>query len=371
MDERNPLDILRMEVASNRNQGRLIVTTERWSYLRRMHTSSPIISVVMPVYNGERYVAEAVESVLAQTLRDFEFLIFDDGSTDRSLQILRSYSDEDDRIHLFSMQHRGYAAWLNEGIRVARGQFIARMDADDVSLETRFAEQFNYMKEHPICLAVGCDALVIDSQGNTLGVLRQEAEPRLIEKRLLEGTHGVLIHPSCLMRREALCTIGGYREKYEPIEDFDLWFRLLEFGQLANLPKALFKYRLNPTSVSATRFRKQQHHSDSILREARQRRRLRPLMYTSRHPIHSTNDEIASLQLQAIFLSGITNRPMAFRYAFRSLCGAPFSPSSWVTLCWIMFPQCIKDLLKAQPLRSTIAKAQQMAWRFYFRSHLM
>src|SRR5262245_3590276 len=106
---------------------------------------SPLISVIMPVYNAERYVADAVESILGQTFQDFEFLIFDDGSQDGSLAILGKYASQDARIRLFAKPHSGYVAWLSEGIRLARGEFIARMDADDISLPQRLARQSAFL----------------------------------------------------------------------------------------------------------------------------------------------------------------------------------------------------------------------------------
>src|SRR5690606_25345296 len=112
--------------------------------------SSPVISVVMPVYNSERYLAEAIESILNQTFADFEFLIFDDGSTDRSPEIIREYARKDARIiPQFSPINRGYVVHLNEGIRRSRGRYIARMDSDDVALSTRLELQAKFLSKNP------------------------------------------------------------------------------------------------------------------------------------------------------------------------------------------------------------------------------
>jgi glycosyltransferase involved in cell wall biosynthesis len=124
--------------------------------------SEPAISVLMPVYNTERYVAEAVESILAQTFRNFEFLIIDDGSTDRSLSILKRYAERDPRIYLVSRPNTGYVIALNEMLAMARGEFIARIDADDIALPERFEVQVAYLREHPEVVCLGSKVQFID-----------------------------------------------------------------------------------------------------------------------------------------------------------------------------------------------------------------
>lgn len=308
--------------------------------------TSPRISVVMPVYNAERYIAQAVESILTQTIADFEFLVFDDGSTDRSLQILLTYADRDNRMRVFGKSHCGYVPWLNEGMQISRGKYIARMDADDVSLPDRFASQVRYMEEHRDCVAIGSNVLVINSSDEPLGVLRQETDPKTIERLLLEGVKGVIIHPASLLRRETVLAIGGYREQFEPIEDLDLWLRLAEKGQLANLPQVLFKYRLNPLGVTSVHFRRQQRYAESITNEARRRRGLQPGAFRAHPHLHASNDEVAHLQLQSIFIAGIGNRNRAIWYALLALSKESLSFSCWKTLCWVLLPRAIKFRIK-------------------------
>ena len=133
-----------------------------------MSSTNPLISVCMAVYNAERYVAEAVESILNQTFGDFEFLILDDGSTDGSLDILRRYAERDPRIRLTSRPNQGLVASLNELVDQARGEFIARMDADDVSLPERFQREVDYLRDHPECVLVGSRVRLIDPDGDPL-----------------------------------------------------------------------------------------------------------------------------------------------------------------------------------------------------------
>lgn len=226
---------------------------------------TPQVSVVMPVYNSEAYVSQAVESILAQSFDDFEFLIFDDGSTDRSLEILLDYANRDNRIRVYAKPHKGYTFWLNEGVQIAQGEFIARMDADDLSLSKRFAFQVDHLQKHPDCVVVGCDLLLIDSDGDPLSKLSHHVEPEALESALLNGRFNVISHPASMIRRSALLAVGGYSEKYEPIEDFHLWLQLTELGRLSNIPKVLFQYRMHHKSVNAMQFERQRLLADKIL----------------------------------------------------------------------------------------------------------
>ena len=135
--------------------------------------SSPSVSICMPVYNTKRYVAEAVESILAQTFGDFEFIIIDDGSTDGSRAILERYAKQDDRIRLISRPNTGIVGARNEALGLARGELIAVMDSDDVALPERFEVQVAYLREHPECVVVGSRALIIDPDGCALTIMAQ------------------------------------------------------------------------------------------------------------------------------------------------------------------------------------------------------
>jgi glycosyltransferase involved in cell wall biosynthesis len=318
---------------------------------------SPEASVVMPVYNAERYVADAVESILSQTFRDFEFLVFDDGSTDRSLEILRQYAGRDERIRLFAESHQGHVPWLNEGIRQARGEVIARMDADDISFPQRLGRQVEYLHRHPDCVAIGCDTLMIDPDGDPLGTVRHDVEHESIEADLLRGGHGVIAHPTCVMRRSALLAIGGYREEFEPIEDFDLWLRLAELGRLANLPEALFGYRVHYMNVTHTQVDRQRKHADRIIAEARRRRGLQPLpdsIWSYSAPT------LAGLhQGWALQAAGSGYHRTALKHAFISLRMAPLSPRSWLALCFGMFPRSLRRFLKKGLVSVGLMKAER------------
>ena len=300
----------------------------------------------MPVYNAERYIAEALESILSQSFKDFEFLVLDDGSTDRSLATIQQYARQDTRIRLLAGQHKGLTSLLTESIQVAQGTFIARMDADDVSLDTRLEEQIKYMKGHPRCVAVGCDLLIIDTEGKTLGVDRHETQPELVEQLLLNGTFGVVTHPASMMRRDALLAIGSYREKFDGLEDFDLLLRLSEMGQLGNISKILFKYRVHDTSVCSTKFRTQQRHADTIITQARLRRGLKPLNRSIWPLIHPADDEAARLQLWSGCFLGLGNKKLALQYALSALRRQPLSLTSWIALGRLLLPTQLRKVAR-------------------------
>ncbi|HVW35844.1 MAG TPA: glycosyltransferase [Pirellulales bacterium] len=209
----------------------------------------PVVSVLMPVYNAERYVGEAVGSILAQTISDFEFIVVDDGSTDRSGELLSALAAADRRIRLIRRPNTGYLQALNEGLGYCSGEFVARMDADDVSLPERFERQIGYLREHPECLVVGSGMLRIDADGDPICEEPMPTAHEEIEARLLQGL-GALPHPSAMIRREAIVAAGGYREAYYGAEDHDLWLRLAESGRLANLPEPLVKCRIHPENFT-------------------------------------------------------------------------------------------------------------------------
>src|SRR5215204_6221112 len=147
-----------------------------------MPTTPPTVSVIMPAYNAKRYVAQTIRSVLAQTFGDFEFIIVDDGSTDGTLPILQRVANEDARLVVISRPNTGIVAALNDGIAKARGEFLARMDADDVCLPERFAKQVLYLREHPECVGVGTFVETIDPYGSVLDRLVHETEHDAIDK---------------------------------------------------------------------------------------------------------------------------------------------------------------------------------------------
>jgi glycosyltransferase involved in cell wall biosynthesis len=210
------------------------------------------VTVLMPVYNGERFVREAVDSILAQTFADFELLIFDDGSTDATPQILGEYSDPRIRV-VRSDRNLGHTHLLNRGLTEARGMYSARMDADDVAFPDRFEKQVRYLDEHPQVAVVGGTAEVCGPHG-PLGVfLRTPCEPEAVRAGLTEGC--MVTHPTAMMRTSVIRDLGGYRPIFRSAQDDDLWLRVVERYDIANLPDVVLRYRVHNSQVTSRRIR--------------------------------------------------------------------------------------------------------------------
>ena len=213
----------------------------------------PDISVILPVYNGERYLRAAIESMVNQTYGDFELICVNDGSSDRSIDILRELAAKDARIRVISRPNTGIVGALNHGIAAASGRLLARMDSDDVATPQRFERQVAFLDEHAECVAVGSSVMIMDEQGNDICIDDALLDHRSIEERLLSG-HGAICHPTVIMRADAVRCVGGYREEYRlATEDMDLFLRLGETGQLANIREPLLRYRWHLKSISHQR----------------------------------------------------------------------------------------------------------------------
>jgi glycosyltransferase involved in cell wall biosynthesis len=233
---------------------------------------SPAISVLMPVYNSERFLHQAVESILSQTVGDFEFICVDDGSTDGSAEILKQYAGRDSRIRVLTRANGGVTNALNAGLVVARGEYVARMDADDVAEPSRFAHQLEYMKNHPECAVVGCWVILMDATGAERARSRLAVTHEQISARLWDGDSSAMPHYGSFIRRDVLTQVDNYREQFRSAQDLDLFLRILEIGRLANVPYFLMHYREHEGSVGARRGQEQARNAREILRQAYERR---------------------------------------------------------------------------------------------------
>ncbi len=208
--------------------------------------SLPLLSVVMPVYNGEKYLAEAIDSILAQTFNDFEIIMIDDGSTDGSLSILRQYEARDARIKLISRENRNLATTLNDSIDIARGVWIARMDQDDIAVPCRFEKQLQWLER---TRADMCGSWVQRFGTRDKRLIRLCETDEAIKIRMLFANP--FAHPTVMMRRE-LARKLRYDKTWEKAEDYDLWERAAEAGWImSNVPEVLLLYRLHGTQISS------------------------------------------------------------------------------------------------------------------------
>ncbi|HIP25042.1 MAG TPA: glycosyltransferase family 2 protein, partial [Archaeoglobus profundus] len=206
---------------------------------------NPLISIVMSVYNGEKYLVESMESILDQTYRNFEFIIIDDGSTDSSLQIIQSYREKDNRIILISRENKGLPYSLNEGIRLSKGKYIARMDADDISLPRRLEEQIIFMEKNRDIGICGCSILDLDT--NSKWILTSYDKRLKVELLFLSA----FAHPSVMIDRKMMIENNlFYNETFFQSQDFELWTRMAEHTKFANLKTPLLRYRILEDSIS-------------------------------------------------------------------------------------------------------------------------
>ncbi len=222
-------------------------------------TSSPTISVILPVFNGGAFLAEAIESILDQTYTNFEFLMIDDGSTDSSLQVMQKYERKDKRIRLVTRGNRGLVFTLNEMIEMARGSWIARMDADDVALPNRFARQLEWLEETE---ADVCGSWVKRFGGADQRVVRFHQSGSAIKTELMFCSP--FAHPA-IMFAASLAKLCPYDDTWIKAEDYDLWVRGVEAGwKMTNVPEVLLLYRTHPEQISVQSAEFQQEQGRKI-----------------------------------------------------------------------------------------------------------
>lgn len=206
----------------------------------------PKVSVIMPAYNAEKYINEAVDSILTQTYGDFELIILNDCSKDRTEEMILAY--EDARIvYLKNEQNMGVAATLNKGLEVAKGQYIARMDADDISLPERFEKQVAYLDTHPDVAVLGTAVETFDEKGDTF---RDPYRPNDAQIKIDLLFASVLAHPSVMMRRDVILALGGYDREFEGLEDYELWCRVVAEHNITVYPEVLLRYRIHSAQVT-------------------------------------------------------------------------------------------------------------------------
>ena len=220
------------------------------------------ITVLMSVYNGENHLEEAIESILKQTFTNFEFIIIDDGSEDTSLKIINNYKDK--RISLLkNKQNIGLSASLNNGIKLSKGKYIARMDADDISLPERLEKQYNFMERNTAIGIVGAGYHIINELGEHMGTYIYPDNPVAIQWKLLAGP--VFPHPTVMMRKKILIENNlSYNEEYFVTQDYDLWCKMIQFTKGSNFPEVLIHYRHHEESKSKIELEKQEHFKVKI-----------------------------------------------------------------------------------------------------------
>lgn len=212
-----------------------------------MKLNSPLISVVMSVYNGEKYLAEAIESILNQTYKNFEFIIVNDGSSDKSIDIIKEYMTKDNRVVLIDRENKGLPYSLNEGISKAKGEYIARMDADDISLPDRFEKQMDYMQKNEIDIC-GC-SIQLFNDAKKFDIWHYPIKDS--EIRFLLLVNSAFAHPSIMFKKSIFETYQ-YDIKFKSAQDYKLWTQIaLSNLKMGNIDEVLVLYRIHDTQVSS------------------------------------------------------------------------------------------------------------------------
>lgn len=221
--------------------------------------SCPKVSVLMPAYNSEKYIGEAIESILNQTFTDFEFVIINDGSTDNTAKIVRKYAKKDKRIKFVdNKKNRGLIAVLNEGIDLCCAEYIARMDSDDISLPTRLEKQVKYMNEHLECGVLGTYFKVF---GNRSSEIMFPIYVKIMD--LLKGN--CVGHPTAMIRKSVIEQYDfRYDADYNYSEDYELWSRMIMVTEIRNLPEVLLRYRWHNNNISVEHVQKQDELAKKI-----------------------------------------------------------------------------------------------------------
>ncbi len=212
-----------------------------------MNEKNPKTSIIMPVYNGEKFLRDSIISTLSQTDQDFELLIADDGSTDKTEEIIKSFNDP--RIKYFKRNHEGVFSVLNFLIEQSNGKFIARMDADDISNPDRLKKQIYFLESNPEFSLVGSWATIINDKGEEKGLM--DYPPNTWENiKKYTFLHCPFIHPTVVFKKEMMEKVGAYKEKYKHIEDYELWTRIVFKYKCFNIHEPLIKYRIHSSQLT-------------------------------------------------------------------------------------------------------------------------
>jgi glycosyltransferase involved in cell wall biosynthesis len=246
--------------------------------------SIPVITVLMPVYNGEQFIKEAIESILSQSFTNFEFLIIDDGSTDTTPQIVQSYVDSRIR-YIKNEKNLGISHTLNKGLEMASAELIARMDADDISYPNRLQKQYEYLESHPSCALLSSWAREILENGEPIKVEEWESDTYYYNLNF----ECVIYHPTVMYRRSVVIDIGGYSIPY--CEDYDLWWKIARDFEIHNLSEVLIDYRSTTSSLS--RVTKKEEYEN-----AQQQLVLRNIIHYTGPKFHLKEYELAYLRYE-------------------------------------------------------------------------
>jgi len=287
----------------------------------------PLISIIMPVWNGEKFLAAAVDSLWAQTFKDFELLVIDDGSTDRTPEILRAYANP--RLRVLRLEHAGIVVALNHGLTEARADWIARLDADDIAEPRRLELQWQAVSRQPCAVLCHTEATFFGERSVTAGEARLPRSRGFMALRLCYQCP--IVHSSVLFKKNVALAVGGYLPEERHAEDFSLWGRMLEQGEFVALPEKLVRFCLHEQSISRRHIATQQ----ALAREigARHCRKFMDL------------NPAAAIRANALLLAAPNARAWSDWWWFLTRCAPRLRWHSAETFGWLLW-QTVKLLRK-------------------------
>ncbi|MDP6525628.1 MAG: glycosyltransferase [Kiritimatiellia bacterium] len=297
----------------------------------------PRISVLIPVFNGQKDLAETLESVLQQTYDDWEMIAIDDGSSDRTPEILVAYGDRDRRIRVVRQDNAGITKALNAGITHVRGDYVARLDCGDICVPERFERQTSFLEAHPDVVVVGSFAERVTPEGWPVDVCRPPCDHEAIDGLYMSGHGGGILHTAAMIRGTALQEVKGYREEFTCAQDTDLWLRLGETGRLANIPEVLLVIRHSLFGISSSMRSLQIEMSRRAIHCARERRGLQALEEPPQRWLPEGKADLIASWARSALLEG--HYGTASRCAWKALLRKPD---------WLM----VRVLLRALALRT-------------------
>jgi len=323
---------------------------------------NPKVTVLMSVYNGERYLQKAIDSILGQTFNDFEFLIVNDGSTDKTVEILENYNDP--RIKIINNEKNiGLTKSLNKGLKLARGEYIARQDADDISMPERLEKELEFLGKNKNVALVGTDYFLINEKDKIIDKINCLTESKDLKEKLLKGNQ--FGHGSVMFRRECIDKVGVYREEFKFAQDFDFLLRISEVYDVANISEPLYKWRINIKSVSVKKKMFQDKYASLAIELAKERRQSGKdkLQSLNKKEIDKLLDELISdtrIQDKRKIAEGYCfwSRVLfdgkdykgAFKLLFKSFVRYPLNEETWILafkdLAILLFPKSVINVLR-------------------------
>jgi glycosyltransferase involved in cell wall biosynthesis len=287
------------------------------------------LDVLLPVYNGELYLEYTINSILKQTFSNFRFIICNDASMDLSSNIIKRFSERDERItYVENSSNIGIVETRNKLIDMSSAELIAWIDQDDISLQNRLDLQFNYMKYTPDCVAVGSSYWFIDPEGRRLMEMNMPSDHQKIVEAALIGKL-MLPQPGSMMRRNAVIEVGGYRKDYELAEDLDLILRISRVGSLSNVPDSLLHHRQHLSSAGHRGRFKQTAAAQAAVAVERERRGLPPLAFENLDVRLSKSDQ---LRIWSWWAAGSGEVATAHRHMLAAFFAEPFNRRNWLGL---------------------------------------